>query len=85
MDFSEAVDAPTHSDQIDSGDIDIPAVAKRMGVSTIGAIAGGSLAAGDMLGFTLSRIAVTNDDPTNDPAIHHLIIEYSVNKLGQAT
>ena len=85
MDFSEAVDAPTHSDQIDSGDIDIPAVAKRMGVSTIGAIAGGSLAAGDMLGFTLSRIAVTNDDPTNDPAIHHLIIEYSVNKLGQPT
>lgn len=85
MDFSETVDAPAHSGQIDSGDINIPAVAKRMGVSTIGTISGASLSAGDMLGFTLSRIAVTNDDPTDDPAIHHLIVEYAANKLGQPT
>jgi len=84
-DFSETVDAPTHSGQIDSGDIDIPAVAKRMGLSTIGTIAGANLSAGDMLGFTLSRIAVTNDNPTADPAIHHLIIEYTADKLGAAT
>jgi len=84
-DFSETVDAPTHSGQIDSGDIDIPAVAKRMGLSTVGTIAGASLSAGDMLGFTLSRIAVTNDDPTADPAIHHLVIEYTADKLGKAT
>lgn len=83
--FSEAVDAPTHSGQIDSGDINIPAVAKRMGLSTIGTIVAGDLSAHDMLGFTLSRIAVTNDDPTADPAIHHLIIEYTADKLGTAT
>jgi len=84
-DFSETVDAPTHSGQIDSGDIDIPAVAKRMGLSTIGTIAGANLSAGDMLGFTLSRIAVTNDNPTADPGIHHLVIEYTADKLGKAT
>jgi len=83
MDFSEAVDAPTHSGQIDSGDINIPAVAKRTGVSTIGTIAGGSLSVEDMLGFTLSRIDVTNDDPTADPGAHHLVIEYLADKLGQ--
>lgn len=84
-DFSETVDAPTHSGQIDSGDINIPAVAKRMGASTIGTIAGANLSANDMLGFTLSRIAVTNDNPTADPAIHHLIIEYISDKLGLPT
>ena len=81
-DFSEAVDAPVHSGQIDSGDIDIPAVAKRMGVSTIGIIAGANLSALDMLGFTLSRIAVTHDNPAQDPGIHHLIIDYLSDKLG---
>ena len=84
-DFSETVDAPTHSGQEDSGDINIPAVAKRMGTSTIGTISGASLSAGDMLGFKLSRIDVTNDDPTNDPTVHHLIIEYISDKLGIAT
>ena len=81
-DFTETVDAPTHSGQIDSGDIDIPAVAKRMGASTIGTIVAANLSAGDMLGFTLSRIAVTHDDPTAKPTIHHLIIEYTSNKIG---
>lgn len=81
-DFTEAVDAPTHSGQIDSGDIDIPAVAKRMGASTIGTIVAANLSAGDMLGFTLSRIAVTHDDPSAKPTIHHLIIEYTSNKIG---
>jgi len=83
--FSEAVDAPTHSGQIDSGNINIPAIAKRMGLSTIGTIVAANLSAHDMLGFTLSRIAVTNDNPTADPAIHHLIIEYTADKLGIAT
>jgi len=83
-DFSEAVDAPTHSGQEDSGDIDIPAVAKRMGTSTIGTIAGASLSVEDMLGFTLSRIDVTHDDPTLDPGVHHLVIEYTADKLGEA-
>jgi len=84
-DFTETVDSPTHSGQIDSGDINIHATAKRMGVSTIGTISGASLSAGDMLGFTLSRIDVTHDDPTADPDIHHLIIEYTADKLGGAT
>lgn len=81
-DFTEAVDAPTHSGQIDSGDINIPAVAKTNGESTIGTIAAASLSALDCLGFTLSRIAVTNDDPTDDPIVLHLTIEYTSNKLG---
>lgn len=84
-DFSETVDSPTHSGQIDSGVINIPAVAKRMGTSTVGTISGASLSAGDMLGFTLSRIAVAGDDPTAKPTIHHLIIEYTADKLGTAT
>lgn len=84
-DFSETVDAPVHSGQIDSGDIDIPAVAKRMGTSTIGIVSGASLSAEDMLGFTLSRIAVTNDNPTAKPTAHHLVIEYISDKLGTET
>lgn len=82
-DFSETVDSPTHFGQIDSGDINIPTNAKEMGTSTVGTISGGSLTAEDMLGFTLSRIDVTNDDPTKDPAIHHLIIEYTSDRLGE--
>jgi len=84
-DFSETVDAPVHSGEIDSGDIDIPAIAKRMGVSIIGTIPGTSLSVKDMLGFTLSRIAVTHDNPTQDPAAHHLVIDYTADKLGDAT
>lgn len=84
-DFTETVDAPTHSGQIDSGDINIPAVAKTIGESTIGTIAAASLSALDCLGFTISRIAVTNDNPTADPVALHLTIEYVSNKLGIAT
>jgi len=82
-DFSEAVDAPAHSGQIDSGDIDIHAIAKRMGMSIVGIIPGASLSAEDMLGFTLSRIAVTNDNPTAKPGAHHLDIAYLSDKLGR--
>jgi len=81
-DFSETVDAPAHSGQIDSGDIDIHAIAKRMGMSIIGTIAAANLSAGDMLGFTLSRIAVTNDNPAAKPTAHHLDIAYLSDKLG---
>ena len=82
--FSEAVDAPVHSGQIDSGDINIPAVAKRMGTSTVGIIAGASLTAMEMLGLTLTRIAVTNDNPSGDPVAHHIALEYTSNTIGVA-
>ena len=81
-DFSETVDAPTHSGFIESGDINIPAVAKRMGSSTVGTIVAASLSAGDMLGFKISRIAVTEDDPTAKPTIHHLILQYTADRIG---
>jgi hypothetical protein len=84
-DFSETTDSPTHTGQIDSGDIDIATNAKEMGMSTIGTISGSSLSLGDTLGFTLSRIAVTNDNPTNDPGVHHLLVLYTSDKLGTAT
>jgi len=84
-DASETIISPTHSGQEDSGDINIPAVAYTMILSTVGTIVGADLSAGDMFGLTLSRIGVTNDDPANNPRVHHLAIVYTVNKLGKAT
>lgn len=84
-DETEAIDAPTHSGTLTSSSQNIPAVAKRLTETQIGAISAASISAGDEIGLTLTRIAADNDDPTADPQVVHLEIMYTANKLGIAT
>jgi len=84
-DGTEQVGSPEHSGQVDSGDINIHAVANTMLLSSICTISSSNLSVGDMLGLTISRIDVTHDDPTNDPRVHHVLVEYTADKLGKAT
>jgi hypothetical protein len=85
-DSTEAIDAPTHTGSADSGDVNIPATAKYLTETTVLTISGASLSAGDALGITLSRIALTGGtDPTADPAIVHVEMQYTADKLGEAT
>ncbi|MHC4501810.1 MAG: hypothetical protein ACYTFI_00775 [Planctomycetota bacterium] len=85
-DASESIAAPTHSGTIDSGDVNIPATARHLTKTTIGTIAGASIAAGDEIGLTLSRIAlVGGTDPTADPGAIHVHVAYTADKLGEAT
>ncbi len=81
----EAVDAPNHTGQIDSGEIAVTALAKELRLSEIGIIQGSSLVMGDELGFRLSRIAVAGTNPGDPPAIIHLEIGYMADRLGEAT
>ena len=83
---TEAIDAPTHSGSSDSGDVNIPATAKYLTETTVLTISGASLSVGDAIGITLSRIALTGGtDPTADPAIVHVEMQYTADKLGEAT
>ena len=85
-DESEAIDSPTHTGTIDYGDQDIPATAKFLTRTSAGTIAGTSLSAGDFIGLTIDRIALDGgNNPTADPVIVRLEIEYTSNVLGEAT
>ena len=85
-DATEAVDAPTHTGTIDYGDQNIPATAKYLTKTSAGTIAAASLAEGDFIGMTVSRIDVDDgSDPTADPVIVRIEVEYTSNKLGEAT
>jgi hypothetical protein len=85
-DKSEAVDAPTHSGNVTSGDQNIPATAKTLDETSIGTISGASLSAGDEIGITFERIAlVGGTDPTADPVVTCLGVAYTADKLGTAT
>ena len=85
-DGSEALDAPTHTGTLDPGDKDIPSVAKTLDRTLMGSIPNASLAVGDDIGITLKRIAIgAGDNPTADPFVIHLTIEYIADKLGEAT
>ena len=82
-DASEAVDAPTHTGTIDSGDINIPATAKFLKEETLGTIAAASLATGDELGMTLKRVALDGgSNPTAEPVITCIGVVYTRNRLG---
>lgn len=75
---SEQLSGPTHTGTIDSGDINIPAVAYYYLDSTLGTIAAASIADGDCIGLHLSRVALDGGvDPTADPVVVHLAIEYT--------
>jgi hypothetical protein len=80
-DGSETVDAATAT--IDSGDINIPATAKRL-VQTELSIPAASLQAHDVIGVQVKRIAlVAGNNPTAKPTLIGAMIQYISNKLGE--
>ncbi len=85
-DTSEAVDAPTHSGTLPTGDIDIPATAKFLTQNSV-AIPNADISAEDQIGITLSRIAIVggNNPSAGKPTVVDIHIEYTSNKLGEAT
>ena len=86
-DASEPLDGPTHTGTADTGDINIPAIAKAIKEDGL-TIAGASLSTEDQVGVTISRIALTDgNNPSGnvDPAIVDIHIQYIADKLGEAT
>lgn len=80
-DGSETVDAVTTT--IDSGDINIPATAKRL-VQTLLTIPAASLQSHDVIGIQVKRVAlVGGNNPTAKPTLIGAMIEYTSNKLGE--
>jgi hypothetical protein len=85
-DGSEAIDAPTHSGSGDTGDVNVPATANGVTESEAVTIPGASLAVGDEIGLTLSRIDLADGtDPTAKPSVVHLYLKYTSDRLGEAT
>ena len=83
-DASEAIDAPTHSGTIDFGDQLIPTVAKYL-TEVSGIIAAASIDDGDFVSMTIDRVALDGGtNPTADPVIVQIEVEYTMNKLGKA-
>lgn len=84
-DASEAIDAPTHTGTIDFGDKLIPATAKFL-TEFSGTIAAASIADTDYVSCTLDRVAIDDgNDPTADPVVVQVEIEYVKHRLGVAT
>ncbi|HUV84605.1 MAG TPA: hypothetical protein VMV86_02800 [Methanosarcinales archaeon] len=73
-DGTEAVDAV--STDLDSGDIAIPGTAKFLVQTSCGYITSGLFELHDNLGLCIERIAVTKDDPTANPILLTVEIEY---------
>ena len=82
-DSTEAIDAPTHTGTIDFGDQNIPATAKYL-TEKSGVIAASSISNEDYVSMTLDRVALDGGtNPTADPVIVQIEIEYTKNKLGE--
>ena len=80
---TEAVDAPTHTGSDDTGDVNIPATAKFLTQTTIEVIPNASISAGDELGITIKRIAITDgNSPTPDPVVTCVGIIITEDRLG---
>ena len=86
-DETEAIDAPTHTGSIDFGDQDLPATAKYLTATSAGSIAAASLSEGDLVGMDINRVALDDgNNPSGDePILYRVEIEYTSNKLGEAT
>jgi len=85
-DGTEAVDAPTHTDTIDSGDIAINAVAKRVVYNNLGSIPAGSIVDHDTIGITFKRVVLDGGagaNPTAEPVVLSLHLEYVCDGLGE--
>lgn len=78
---TEAVDAG--STTVASGDIHIPATAKFLNQHTF-LIPAAGLSAHDVLGIIIKRVASVGTAPTAKPVLIGALIEYVVNKLGEA-
>jgi hypothetical protein len=82
-DASEALDAATHTGTVNSGDINIPAAAKRLTTGTL-IIPAASLTGDDVVGITLSRVALGGGtNPVAKPTIIRTEIYCTMNKLGE--
>ena len=82
---TEVIDAPTDSGNSDTGDIVIPATVKYLTTNDL-IIPGANLSVEDQLGIKLSRISITDGvNPTNKPAVIDIHIQYTLDKLGEAT
>ncbi len=82
---TEAIDAPTHTGTIDFGDQLIPTVAKYL-TEVSGTIAAASIADADFVSMTIDRVVLDGGaNPTADPVIVQIEVEYTMNKLGKAT
>ena len=85
-DVDEVVDAPTHSGTLTGADKNISATAKGLQEYNVGTIAAASLAFEDCLFLKLKRIALTaGNNPTAEPVILAIEMEYTANTLGEAT
>ena len=85
-DATEAVDGAGYTGDLDAGDVNIPATAKYLTVTTLGTLTGTSLAVGDIVGLEFSRVALDDGSaPTADPVAILLTVDYTKNKLGTAT
>ncbi len=73
-DSTETVDFS--STNLNSGDIAIPSDAKILVQTSCGNITSGLFEQHDNLGITIKRLAVTKDDPANDPILLTVEIEY---------
>lgn len=81
-DSSEAVDHATAT--LDSGDIAIPALAKRL-VQTELVIPAAALQADDVVGIIIKRVAIVDGTaPTAKPTMVGALLEYVADKLGEA-
>lgn len=82
-DNTEALDVAGTT--LDAGDVACTANANYLTRTTVGTIAGASLAAEDEIGLTIANVAlVGGTSPGNDPYITHTYIEYTSDKLGEA-
>jgi len=83
-DGTEAVDAPTHTGTVDFGDMNIPAVAKRLVRTAQGTIPVASLTTGDLLGLKVKRVTlVDGNNPSAEPVAVNLEVEFIADKLGE--
>ena len=81
---TEAADGAKHTGTIDSGDINIPVTAKFVDEAYLGVIPAISLAQDDIVGLTLKRVALDGgSNPTAEPVIIHMEIEYISDKRGE--
>lgn len=84
-DSSEAIDGPTHTGQVNSTDINIPATAKTIKETTI-TIPGTNIIATDEIGLDIERIAINDGtNPTADPGVICIGIKYAATTLGSSS
>lgn len=80
----QAVDSSTHGGTIDFADINIPATAKHL-VETTGVLPVANLSVDDVIAMNVTRVnLVGGSDPTAEPVIVGIEIEFVSTKHGEA-